>query len=108
MAWDFPGGSNGKEPACNAGEPGSVPGSVRKIPWRREWQATPVFLPGEFHGQRSLVDYGPWGHKESDTTEGLTFTPWWVWARFTSSTLGGLTKTFHQLVYVAMRMHISA
>ena len=40
-----------------------------KIPWSRKWQPTPVFLPGEFHGQRSLVGYSPWGHKESDTTE---------------------------------------
>ena len=40
-----------------------------KIPWRRKWQLTPVFLPGESHGQRSLVGYSPWGHKESDTTE---------------------------------------
>ena len=38
----------------------------RKIPWRREWQPTPVLLPGEFHGQRSLADCGLWGHKESD------------------------------------------
>ena len=45
---------------------------VRKIPWRREWILTPVFLPGEFHGQRSLVSYSPWGHKESDTTGELT------------------------------------
>ena len=37
--------------------------------WRRKWQLIPVFLPGEFHGQRSLVSYGPWGHKEPDTTE---------------------------------------
>ena len=36
---------------------------------RRKWQPTPVFLPGEFHGQRSLMGYSPWGHKESDTTE---------------------------------------
>ena len=36
---------------------------VGKIPWRREWQPTPLFLPGEFHGQRSLVGYSPWGHK---------------------------------------------
>ena len=36
---------------------------VRKIPWRREWQPIPVFLPGEFHGQRSLVGYSRWGHK---------------------------------------------
>ena len=43
-------------------------------PWRREWQSTPVFLPGEFHGQRSLMGYSPWGHKDSDTTEQLTLT----------------------------------
>ena len=36
---------------------------VRKIPWRRKWQHNPVFLPGEFHGQRSLVGYSPWGHR---------------------------------------------
>jgi len=41
---------------------------VRKIPWRREWLPTPVFLLGEFHGQRSLVVHSPWGHKESDMT----------------------------------------
>ena len=46
---------------------------VRKIPWRRAWQPTLVFLPGEFHGQRSLAGYSPWGCKESDTTEPLTF-----------------------------------
>jgi len=39
------------------------------MPWRREWQPTPVFLPGESHGQRSLAGYNPWGHKESDTIE---------------------------------------
>jgi len=37
---------------------------VRKIPWRRKWQSTAVFLPGEFHGQRRLVSYSPWGCKE--------------------------------------------
>ena len=42
---------------------------VRKIPWSRKWQPTPVFLPGEHHGQKSLEGYGPCGHKESDTTE---------------------------------------
>ena len=40
-----------------------------EIPWRRKWQPTPVFLPEKFHEQRSLVGYGPWGHKELDTTE---------------------------------------
>ena len=42
---------------------------VENIPWRRKWQPTPVFLPGESHGQRSLVGYRPRGHKELDTTE---------------------------------------
>ena len=46
---------------------------VRKIPWRMKWILTPVFLPGKFHGQRSLARYRPWGHKECDTTEQLTF-----------------------------------
>ena len=45
---------------------------VRKIPWRRKWQPTLVFLPGTFHGQRSLVSYSPWDHKESDKTWGLS------------------------------------
>ena len=47
---------------------------VRKIPWRREWQPTPVFLPGEFHGQKSLVGYSPWGCKELGMTEQQTLT----------------------------------
>ena len=46
---------------------------VREIPWRRKWQPTPVFLPGEYHGERSLVGCSPWGHKESDRTERLHF-----------------------------------
>ena len=41
-------------------------------PWRREWLPAPVFLPGESHGQRSLVGYSPWGHKQWGTTEPLT------------------------------------
>ena len=44
----------------------------RKIPWRRKWQPTPVLLPGESHGQRSLSGYSPRGCKESDTTERLS------------------------------------
>ena len=47
---------------------------VEKIPWRRERQPTPVFVPGESHGQRSLVGYSPWGRTESDTTERLLHT----------------------------------
>ena len=44
---------------------------VRKIPWRREWLPTPIFLPGESYRRRSLVGYSPWGHKESETTKQL-------------------------------------
>ena len=48
---------------------------IGMILWRREWQPTPIFLPGESHGQRSsLVGYSPWGRKESDTTEWLKHT----------------------------------
>ena len=46
---------------------------VGKMPWRRKWHPTPVLLPGESHGGRSLVGYSPWGRKESDTTERLHF-----------------------------------
>ena len=47
---------------------------VGKIPCRRAWQPTPVSLPGESHGQRSLEGYSPWGHRESAMTEQLTLT----------------------------------
>ena len=70
----FPGGSDGKESACNAGDPGSIPGSG-KSPWRRERQPTPAFLPGESHGQRSWVGYSLWGCKGSDMTEQLSSKP---------------------------------
>ena len=42
---------------------------VGKIPWKRQWQPTPLFLPGESNGQRSLAGCSPWGHTDSDTTE---------------------------------------
>ena len=56
---------SGKESACQCSIHGFSPW-VRKIPWRRQWQPTPVFLPGESHGPRSLMGYSRWGHKESD------------------------------------------
>ena len=65
---------SGKECACqcrSCRRRGFDP-RVRKIPWRRKWQPTPVFLPGESHGQRSLVGYRPQGCKELDTTERLS------------------------------------
>ena len=59
-----------KKPPANAGDvrDGFNP-CVEKILWRKEQQSTPVFLPGESHGQRSLAGYSPWGHKEADMTE---------------------------------------
>ena len=53
----FPGGSDDKESSCNGGDPGLIPG-LGSSPWRREWQPTPGFLPGESRGQRSLAGYG--------------------------------------------------
>ena len=71
----FPGGTDGKESACNAGDLGVIPEFnpwIGKTPWRRAWQPTPVFLPRESHGQRSPAGYSPWGRKESDMTERST------------------------------------
>ena len=60
--WVFPSGSAGKESACNARDPGQIPG-LGGSPWRREWPPPPVFLPGESLGQRKLACSSPWGHK---------------------------------------------
>ena len=60
----FPGGTMVKNPPANAEDTRDM-GSFswgEKMPWSRKRQPTPVFLPGKFHGQRSLVDYSPWGH----------------------------------------------
>ena len=67
--FSFPGGSDGK--ASAATRETRVRFLGRKIPWRRKWQSTPVFLPGKSHGQWNLVGYSPWGHKESNMTEQL-------------------------------------
>ena len=66
----FPGGPTEKEPTCQCRRCGFDPW-VGKIPWRREWQPTLVCLPGESHGQRSLVGDSTWGRKEWITTEWL-------------------------------------
>ena len=66
----LPGGASGKILPTNAGDVRlQFDPWVGKISWRRAWQPTPVFLPGESHGQRNLMGYSPWGCKESDTTE---------------------------------------
>ena len=64
----FPGSSDGKASANNVGDLDSIPGSGRS-PGEGKWQLTPVFMPGKFHGPRSLVGYTPWGRKELDKTE---------------------------------------
>ena len=66
-------GSNSKEHACNAGDPGSISG-VGRSPGEGNSNPQPEFLSGEFHGQRSLMGYSPWGRKESDMLEWLTHT----------------------------------
>ena len=75
----FPSGSTGKESTSNVGDLGSIPG-FGKIPWRRERLPTPVLWSGEFHGL-----YSPWGRKELDSIEWLSF-------RFTAYTERGMIK----------------
>ena len=71
LKFDFTGGTSSKESAsqCRRYRRYGFHPWFRKLPWRRAWQPTPVFLPGESHGQRSLMGYSPWGCKELDTTE---------------------------------------
>ena len=69
----LPGGLAGKEPTyqCKSCKRHKFSPWVGKIPWRRKWQPTLVFLPGKFHGQRRLVSYSLWGRKESDINEDM-------------------------------------
>ena len=69
--WGFPGGASGEEPAFQWRRDkrhGFNPW-VREIHWRRAWQPTAEFLPGELHGQGSMMGYSPWGRKEMDMTD---------------------------------------
>ena len=75
---------------CRSGRRRGFNPCIGQIPWRGVWQPTPVFLPGKFHGQRSLTDYSPWDCKESDMTKAtehtqgglLTGNQWtWVFSR---------------------------
>ena len=74
MQGGFPGGASGKEPICQCKrcKRHEFDPCVRKIPWRRKQQPTPVFLPGKSHGQRRLEGYSTRGCKWSDTTEQLS------------------------------------
>ena len=68
---------------------------VEKIPWRREWQPTPIYMPEEFHGQRSLVNYSPWGHKELDMT------------KLPHTHTDSRKKWFCFFLYINFRIHLS-
>ena len=80
MDLGLPWGLSGKEFACSVGDAGDVVPSLSwEDPWRRAWQPTPVFLPGESHGQKRLVAYGLYGYKQSnmtDVTEHTQTHPW--------------------------------
>ena len=96
---------SGKESACQCRRhrrPEFSPW-VGKTLWRRKWQPTPVFLPGEFHGQRSLVGYSPWGHKESDMIEGVTVMCYWLsFSIFLKSDWSRVYNMHFNLVYFPM------
>ena len=81
-----------KNPPTNAGDTGSIL-RLGKNPWRRKWQPTPVFLPGESHGQRSLAGYSPWDHKESDTTERLSMHAIYIKAQMVPEAASRALKT---------------
>ena len=70
LAFGFPRWRSGEESSCQCrgSKRCKFDPWVGKIPWSRKWQPTPLFLHGEFHGQRSLVDYSPWSHEEWNTT----------------------------------------
>ena len=77
----FPGGSAGKESACNAGhvgDAGLIPGLGRSPGERHSPHSPPEFLPGESHGQRSLKGYSPQGHKELDMPEATQHARMWM------------------------------
>ena len=89
----FPGGSDGKAPPAKW-ETWVFDPWDGKIPWKREWQWTPVYLPGEVHGQRSLVGYSPWGCTKSDTTSLSFFLCFW-----NGSVKRSLNNINHDVVY---------
>ena len=83
---------------------------VEKIPWRRQWQPIPGSLPEEFHGERRLTGYSPWGCKESDTTEWLYFqwkekSVWTLNMHYTSATLKTAFQENKKYVYLDRRIY---
>ena len=90
---NFPGGSNGKESACNEGDLGLIPGLGRS-PGEGNSLPTPVFLPGEFHGQRRLAGYSPCGHRETDATDRLSLIQYLELIRLETGHLLGLMNNY--------------
>ena len=84
-----------KEPMCQSrrNKRHRLHAWVGKISWKREWQTTPVFLPGKFHGQRSLVGYSPCCHKESDMAAASTLFLWRnvIWGDVCNSSVQSLS-----------------
>ena len=89
----FPGGASGNEATyqCMRFQRFRFDTWIRKIPWRRTWKSTPVFLLGESHGQRSLECYGSQGHKELNTTEAIQH----AHGSYTFSFLRNFRTVFH-------------
>ena len=96
----FPGGSDGKEPTSNVGH------LVQSLCWE---DPTPIFLPGEFHGQRSLAGYNPWGHKESDTTERLSVRSISIWPSLLTFRLSAAPRqaSFSRLLLSSHKVEVS-
>ena len=92
----FPGGLVVKNPSANGD---TVPSLSQKICWRRKWPPTPVLLPGESHGGRSLVGYSSWGHKELDTTERLHFHFHFGLFIFIMAQCHSFVNTMHSTIY---------
>ena len=98
----FPGGSDCKASACGSiclqcRTPGFDPW-FGKIPWRRKWQPTSVFLPGKFCRQRSLAGYSPWGHKEWGTTEWITLSLFLLFSFFHFQDLNNVVILLFNLI----------
>ena len=106
----FPGGASGKKnPPANAADARDLGFNpwfnplVGKIPWRREWQPTPVFLPEEFHGQRSLTSYSQQVCKESGTTEVTEHTQsLWLKAELATHSLLIISSCWPQLKHFSL------
>ena len=100
-----PGGASGEEPACQCRRHkrrGFYPW-IGKIPWRRKYHPSPVFLPGESHGQRSLAGYSPWGRKELDRTGPLSMDT----CQTEKCTLAQLTLLNHYQQFPLTRLQFS-